>query len=121
MMYGHDQPGDGFTAGVIVSLALGFWYLVFGYHGVRRRLTWLRPGLLIGGGLSLALVSGTAAAVVTGSFLGHVDFGQWLGLPMPEGFALSTAFFFEVAICLAVLGSASYMLDTLGHPGEEVS
>jgi len=24
-----------------------------------------------------------------------------------------------VAICLAVLGSASYMLDTLGHPGDE--
>ncbi|MGD8903016.1 MAG: proton-conducting transporter membrane subunit, partial [Anaerolineae bacterium] len=32
MMYGHDQPGDGFTAGVTVSLALGFWYVVFGYH-----------------------------------------------------------------------------------------
>jgi multicomponent K+:H+ antiporter subunit A len=120
MMYGHDQPGDGFTAAVIVSLALGFWYVVFGYDVVRRRLTWLRPALLIGGGLLFALVSATAAALLTGSFLGHVDFGERLGLPLPQGFNLSTSFLFEVAICLAVLGSASYLLDTLGHPGEEV-
>jgi multicomponent K+:H+ antiporter subunit A len=120
MMYGHDQPGDGFTAGVIVSLALGFWYVVFGYYGVRRRLTWLRPAPLIGGGLLLIVVTGVAAALVTGSFLGHFDLGQQLRLPLPEGFNLSTSFLFEVAICLAVVGSASYMLDTLGHPGEEV-
>ncbi len=31
MMYGHDQAGDGFTAGVIISLAIAFWYIVFGY------------------------------------------------------------------------------------------
>jgi multicomponent K+:H+ antiporter subunit A len=121
MMYGHDQPGDGFTAGVIVSLSLGFWYVVFGYYEVRRRLTWLRPPLLIGGGLLLAIASAITAALLTGSFLGHFDFGQQLGLPLPRGFNLSTSFLFEVAICLAVLGSASYMLDTLGHPGEEVN
>jgi multisubunit Na+/H+ antiporter MnhB subunit len=121
MMYGHDQPGDGFTAGVIVSLALGFWYVVFGYYKVRQRLTWLRPARLIGGGLLLAMGSGVAAALISGSFLGHVDFGQRLGLPLPRGFNVSTSFLFEVAICLAVVGSASYLLDTLGHPGEEVS
>ena len=120
VMYGHDQPGDGFTAGVIISLALGFWYVVFGYHEVRRRLFWLRPAPLIGGGLLLAIASAVSAALVSGAFLGHVDFGQQLGLPLPQGFNLSTSFLFEVAICLAVLGSASYLLDTLGHPGEEV-
>jgi hypothetical protein len=51
--------------------------------------------------------------------LSHVDFGELMGLPLPAGFSLSTSFLFEVAICLAVLGSASAMLDTLGHPGEE--
>jgi multicomponent K+:H+ antiporter subunit A len=118
MMYGHDQPGDGFTGGVIVSLALGFWYVVFGYYEVRRRLTWLRPAPLISAGILLALGVATLAALVTGSFFGHVDFGQRLGLPLPEGFSLSTSFLFEVSIFLTVLGSASYMLDTLGHPGE---
>jgi multicomponent K+:H+ antiporter subunit A len=120
ILYGHDQPGDGFTAGVIVSLALGFWYVVFGYEKVRRSLTWLRPASLIGSGLMLAILTATTAALLTGSFLGHFDFGQQLGLPMPRGVNLSTSLMFEVSICLAVLGSASYMLDTLGHPGEEV-
>jgi multicomponent K+:H+ antiporter subunit A len=120
ILYGHDQPGDGFTAGVIVSLALGFWYVVFGYDQVRRQLTWLRPASLIGGGMMLAVLTATTAALLTGSFLGHVDFGQQLGLPLPRGVNLSTSLFFEVSISLAVLGSASYMLDTLGHPGEEV-
>jgi len=120
ILYGHDQPGDGFTAGVIVSLALGFWYVVFGYERVRRRLTWLRPAFLIGGGLMLAILTATTAALLTGSFLGHFDFGQQFGLPLPRGVNLSTSLLFEVSICLAVLGSASYMLDTLGHPGEEV-
>jgi multicomponent K+:H+ antiporter subunit A len=119
VMYGHDQPGDGFTAGVIVSLALGFWYVIFGYSGVRQRLTWLRPAPLIAGGLLLAIGSASVAIWISGSFLGHVDFGQLLGLPLPRGFNLSTSFLFELSIFFAVLGSASYLLDTLGHPGEE--
>jgi multisubunit Na+/H+ antiporter MnhB subunit len=119
MMYGHDQPGDGFTAGVIISLAVGFWYVVFGYYQVKRRLTWLQPVPLIGGGILLGVCSATTAGLITGSFFAHVDFGKLVGLPLPQGFNLSTSFLFEVAICLAVLGSASYMLDTLGHPGDE--
>jgi multicomponent K+:H+ antiporter subunit A len=120
IIYGHDQPGDGFTAGVIVSLALGFWYVVFGYYEVRARLAWLWPAPLIATGILLVIFTATAAAVITGSFLGHVDFGQMVGLPLPQGVSLSTAFLFELAICLTVLGSASYILEALGHPGEAV-
>jgi hypothetical protein len=42
-----------------------------------------------------------------------------LGLPLPKGFALSTSFIFEVAICLTVLGGASMTLDALGHPKDK--
>ncbi|MCA9960569.1 MAG: DUF4040 domain-containing protein [Anaerolineales bacterium] len=118
MMYGHDQPGDGFTAGVIISLAVGFWYVVFGYYQTRQRLVWLRAAPLISSGLLLVMVSGAIAAFVNGHFLSPVDFGALLGLPLPAGFSLSTSFLFEVAICLAVVGSVVYMLNTLGHPGE---
>ena len=118
MMYGHDQPGDGFTAGVIISLAVAFWYVIFGYEATKRRLAWLRPNRLIGLGLLLAIGTGTVAALMTGNLLAPVDFGKLIGLPLPAGFYLSSAFLFEVSICLAVLGSASLMLDTLGHPGD---
>ena len=119
MMYGHDQPGDGFTAGVIISLAVGLWYVVFGYYKTRQQLAWLRPAPLISVGVLLAIVTGTIAAFITGSFLGNIDFtAGWAFLP--RGFHISTSFLFEVAICLTVLGSITYMLNTLGHPEEEV-
>ena len=120
MLYGHDQPGDGFTAGVILSLAVGFWYVVFGYYETRRRLTWLKADRLIGAGLLLVIASGTVAALMNGVFLAQVDFGKLMGLPLPTGFYLSTSFLMEVAICLTVLGSVTYMLNTLGHPGNRI-
>ncbi|MDH3799289.1 MAG: hypothetical protein OES70_11640, partial [Desulfobacterales bacterium] len=118
MMYGHERPGDGFTAGVIVSLAVGFWYVVFGYEETRRRLYWLKASALIGTGILLAIAVGIAAALVKDSFLANVDFGKMLGLTLPKGFHLSTSFLFEVAICLSVLGSAIHMINTLGRPSE---
>jgi multisubunit Na+/H+ antiporter MnhB subunit len=119
MMYGHDQAGDGFTAGIIVSLAIAFWYVVFGYHETRRQLPWLRPFRLIGAGLLLVILDATLAAVRAGSFFAHLDYGQMLGLPLPRGFSLSTSFIFELAICLTVLGGASMTLAALGHPKDE--
>lgn len=116
IMYGHDQPGDGFTAGTIISLAVGFWYVVFGYNETKQRLTWLRPAPLIGVGLLLALLSATTAALINGAFFSPVDFGRMIGISLPAGFYLSTSFLFEVSICLTVLGGATYMIDTLGHP-----
>ncbi len=119
VMYGHDQPGDGFTAGVIISLSVGLWYVVFGYEEANRRLTWLKPSALVGSGILLAIITGTVAVLMTGSFLGNVDFGEIVGLPLPKGFYISTSFLFEVSICLSVLGSVAHMLNTLGHPGDK--
>ncbi|MCU0501331.1 MAG: DUF4040 domain-containing protein, partial [Anaerolineae bacterium] len=119
MMYGHDQAGDGFTAGVIISLTIAFWYVVFGYHETRRQLPWLKPSILIGAGLLLAIADAALAALLTGSFFAHLDYGKMLALPLPRGFGLTTSFVFEVAICLTVLGGASMTLAALGHPKDD--
>jgi multicomponent K+:H+ antiporter subunit A len=118
LMFGHKQPGDGFTAGIIVSLAIGLWYIVFGYQQTRDRLTWLNPRNLIAGGILLVLSSGLASWLVNGAFLSNLDFSKYLLLPMPEGFKLSTSFLFEIGIFMVVLGSTSFIIDSLGHPGE---
>ncbi len=115
MMYGHDQPGDGFTAGVIIALAIGFSYIVFGYTETRQHYSWLSAPL-VASGILLILVSGISGWVVNGVFLSPVDYGAMLNLPLPTGFYLSSAFLFELAICLSVLGSVFFMLNTLGHP-----
>jgi multicomponent K+:H+ antiporter subunit A len=119
MMYGHDFPGDGFTAGVIIGLAVGFWYVVFGYYEMQQHLRWLKASVFISAGILLAIVTGTVAAIFNGSFFSNVDFGAMLGLPLPKGFHVSTSFLFELSICLTVLGSIAHMLNTLGHPGEK--
>ena len=116
VMYGHDQPGDGFTAGVIIGLAVAFSYIVFGYEKTRNRYKWLSAPL-IASGVLLILISGTAGLLVNGTFLSPVDFGAALNLPLPTGFYFSSSFLFELAICLSVLGSVFFMLNTLGHPG----
>jgi multisubunit Na+/H+ antiporter MnhB subunit len=116
IMYGHNQGGDGFTAAVIVGLAVAFWYVVFGYAETQERLRWLRPAPMIAGGLLLALLNGAAGAVLAGALFGNFDYGEAIGLTLPDGFHLSTSFVFEFAIFLTVLGGVSFVLDALGHP-----
>ena len=79
ILYGHERPGDGFTAGVIASVAIGFKYVVFGYRVTRQRLAWLRPYRLIATGILLAVASGMAAWWFEGSFLASVDYGGDVG------------------------------------------
>ena len=120
IIYGHDQPGDGFTAGVIASLAIGVQYVVNGFQATRRKLWWLRPKRFIAAGILLVVISGALGALISGAFLAPVDYGAMLRLPLPQGVKLSSGFIFEIAIALAVLGSVTLMLDTLGHPEIDV-
>jgi multisubunit Na+/H+ antiporter MnhB subunit len=92
--------------------------VVFGYHATKQQLPWLRPGYLIAGGMLLALINSLAATFFGSYFFSPVDYGKLLNLPLPSGFNLSSSFIFEVAIFLAVLGGATYILDNLGRPKE---
>jgi multicomponent K+:H+ antiporter subunit A len=119
VLYGHDQPGDGFTAGVFIALAIDLYYIVFGYHSTKLQLPWLKPALLIAGGILLVLINGLLGTVLGTGFMSPVNYGQLIGLPLPQGFYLSNSFIFELAICLVVLGSAVYIVDNLGRPKEQ--
>ncbi|MCC5830420.1 MAG: DUF4040 domain-containing protein [Phycisphaeraceae bacterium] len=116
VLFGHDQPGDGFTAGVVASLAVAFWYIILGYEGVHRTLPWLRPMNFVGGGLSLGIVVAIMGAIFNQNAFSPVNFALMLGITTPYGISLSTGLMFEVAIFLAVLGGATLVIDTLGHP-----
>ncbi len=116
IMYGHNQGGDGFTAAVIVGLAVAYWYVAFGYAETQAQLWWLRPAPMIIGGLLLALLNGAAGALFAGAFFANFDYGKAIGLVLPAGFHLSTSFVFEFAIFVTVLGGVSFILEALGHP-----
>lgn len=113
MIYGHGRPGDGFTAGVIVAIAIGLMTLAFGRADTFRRLPWLRPGYLIGSGWLIVMVGSLLPILWGQPFFSPFDFGLWLNLPLPYDASLSASFLFEIAICFTVIGSASWMLQTL--------
>jgi len=119
ILYGHDQPGDGFTAGVITGLSVGLWYIVYGYRETRARLFWVQPARLIAIGLALAVVTALAPLLFGEGVLSHIDFGQLWNLPVPKGVSLSTSLFFELAICIAVTGGILSILSALGHPKDD--
>lgn len=118
MMYGHDQPGDGFTAGVIMSLAISLWYVVFGYETTRDKLKWLNRINFAAAGLLLACLNALAGMALGDGFFAPVNYGQLLGLArlLPTGFGLTSSFIFEVSIALTVMGAATLIIDNLGHP-----
>ena len=117
MTWGHDQPGDGFTAGVIISLAIGFIHLIFGPTEAKRRLPWLKPANCIGSGILVVMLGSIVPVLLGGTFFAPFNFGQALNLPLPDGFDVSTSWLFEIAICLAVIGSASFMVNTFVDEG----
>ncbi|MBX3391412.1 MAG: DUF4040 domain-containing protein [Phycisphaeraceae bacterium] len=116
IMYGHAQPGDGFTAGVILCLTVAFRHVVLGYERSRRSKPWLRPLRLVGAGLGLAIASATIAFLVNGSFFSHVNFGESLGIPLPRDVALTTSLLFDAAIAVAVMGGGTLVINTLSGP-----
>lgn len=119
LMYGHDQPGDGFTAGVISGLGLALWYVLFGYNRTKRYLHLPKPTTLVGAGILLAIVNSLAPLLLGRSFFERLDYGSIIGLSLPTGFSLSTSFFFESSIFLAVFGGILAILDALGHPQDD--
>lgn len=119
ILFGHDRPGDGFTAGVIISIGIGFWYAAFGYQDTRNRLPWIKPTMSIGTGILLATLSGLIGLFANGHLFSHADLGKRFGLPLPKGIHLGNALLFEVAICLSVIGSVSHMLNRMGHPPDD--
>lgn len=121
VIYGHAQPGDGFTAGVILTLAVAFRHVAFGWERSRRSKAWMRPMPLVALGLSLAFASASISYIRTGSFFGYVDYGAAIGLPLPMDAALSSSFIFELSIALAVLGGGTLVIDTLSRPRDAIA
>lgn len=115
LLYGGDAPGDGFTAGVISGLGVTLWYVVFGYHESRARLTWLNPRLLIGAGLALIVGNAIFPLLLGQPFLAHLAFDQ---IALPANLHISSTLFYETGIFLTVLGSISMVMESIAYPKE---
>ncbi len=91
---GHDLPGGGFIAGVLLAAAGAMRLLAFGTRGALA-VPWWRMAVL---GLLLSLLTGTVPLLRGKAFMDH-------GILHFGGVHLPTATFFDFGVLLIVVGT----------------
>ena len=109
---GHDEPGGGFAAGLVVAIALITQYMVAGAQWVEAHLQ-LNPLRWIATGLLLAVLTGTGAMVAGFPFL-TTHTGD-VRVPLIGELHVPSALFFDAGIFCVVLGSTLLILIALAH------
>ena len=119
---GHNAPGGGFVAGLVVSIALLMQYMASGFAWTQRRQR-IEYHSMIGWGAVIAGLTGTGAWLAGRPFLTSA-FG-YFKLPAIEKFELATAMLFDLGVFLTVLGAVMLMLYGLSriarYAGETVN
>jgi multicomponent K+:H+ antiporter subunit A len=111
-MRGHNQPGGGFVAGLVMSVAFILQYMVAGTQWVEAQMS-LRPLRWMGTGLLFATVTGLGAMAVGYPFL---TTHTWhFGLPVFGDIHIASALFFDIGVYAVVVGSTLLILTALAH------
>ncbi|WP_338510767.1 monovalent cation/H+ antiporter subunit A [Pseudomonas trivialis] len=111
-MRGHNQPGGGFVAGLVMSVAFILQYMVAGTQWVEAQMN-LRPMRWMGFGLLSTTLTGLGALFAGYPFL---TTHTWhLSLPVLGDIHVASALFFDVGVYAMVVGSTLLMLTALGH------
>ena len=111
---GHNLPGGGFIAGLVLALGLMLQYVAHGLPLVDQRL---RPGYRawIGAGLLVATFTGLASWGLGAPLLTSTYDYPWL--PGIGGVPLASASLFDLGVYLVVTGATMVMLLTLARLG----
>jgi multicomponent K+:H+ antiporter subunit A len=99
---GHNQPGGGFIAGLIVSIALIMQYMASGYAWAASRSR-IDAQTMIGAGVLIAGFTGIASWVFGYAFLTSTY--EYLTWPIVGTFEVSSALAFDIGVFLAVVGT----------------
>ena len=108
---GHNAPGGGFAAGLVVGIALTVRYLAGGRYELSEAAP-VHPGLLLGSGLFLSAGVGLVALLSGGSMLQSVIIE--LTVPVLGSVKLVTSLFFDIGVFLVVIGLVLDILRSLG-------
>lgn len=112
LLRGHNEPGGGFIAGLMTSVAIVLQALAFDAQYAARLIP-IRESKLLAMGLSLALGTGLFAAVIGRPFLDHVF--QYYTIPLYGEIQISTAVIFDIGVYLVVVGATKWIILTLAQ------
>ncbi|MCB9848481.1 MAG: DUF4040 domain-containing protein [Phycisphaeraceae bacterium] len=107
---GHNEPGGGFIAGLVASVALAVYRMTFG-PSVMKGLKPITPALCIAAGLLIALTTSATPLFLGEAFLrsanGYIERGG------SEPYHWATAAFFDLGVFLVVVGVSVGIINRL--------
>ncbi|SMX39225.1 monovalent cation/H+ antiporter subunit A [Octadecabacter ascidiaceicola] len=109
---GHNEPGGGFIAGLIVSIAVVMQYMASGFNWASDRIRFPYHGV-IGTGVLVAGLTGIGSWFFAKPFLTS-DF-TYVRIPPFEKFELATAALFDLGVFLAVVGAVMLSLESFSR------
>nr|WP_314257670.1 monovalent cation/H+ antiporter subunit A [uncultured Devosia sp.] len=109
---GHDQPGGGFAAGIVMSIGFILQYMAGGTRWVEDRLRIL-PVRWIGAGLLIALLVGLASLFFGYPFMTTAF--QYAEIPWIGRVPMASALIFDLGVFSLVVGATVLILIALAH------
>ena len=100
LLRGHNEPGGGFVAGLVVAMAFVLHAMSFGVPASRRILL-VDPSRLLGSGLLLELASGLPALFQGRGFMTAFWTTVQIGGSTVH---IGTPLLFDLGVCLVVIG-----------------
>ena len=111
-MRGHNQPGGGFVAGLVMSVAFILQYMVAGTQWVEAQMS-LRPLRWMGTGLLCATLTGIGSIPLGYPFL--TTHTAHFNLPLLGDIHVASALFFDIGVYAVVVGATLLILTALAH------
>lgn len=109
---GHNLPGGGFIAGLVVAMALIMQYMASGYVWANARAR-IDSQAMIGAGIVIAGLTGIGSFVFGRPFL--TSSFDYFSLPLVGSFELATAMAFDLGVFLAVVGAVLLSLSQISR------
>jgi multicomponent Na+:H+ antiporter subunit B len=110
LLRGHNEPGGGFTGGLVAASGFALYALARGV-GAARRLVRADTRIITVSGLAIALTSGIPALFTGRPFLT----GVWSPAGFPGAGKVGTPLMFDVGVYLLVIGITLTILFTLAE------
>ena len=110
LLRGHNEPGGGFTGGLVAAAAYALYSIANGIDEAKKFLR-TNPITLIANGLSIALISGIIAILNGKSFLT----GVWLKYEIPIVGKIGTPLLFDIGVYIVVLGISTMIIFSLAE------
>lgn len=115
---GHNLPGGGFIAGLVVAIALIMQYMASGFGWAAQRMH-VDYHAMIGAGVLIAAATGIAAMVMDHPFLTSAF--DHFHLPIVGEFELASAMAFDAGVFLTVVGAVMLALANLSRLGRRAA